>query len=564
MEIRMSNVDIEQLRLAQARVEERYAGIKLESPIQGWAYLGDFVGGVEAYQRLRSPDAKDDRWLGVCYFQQFEDMRAQEAFFRALAKGEEAARVNLAHVLRFLERSEEAASELAQVNINELNSYDLVLYFRVSSLHEENNGNIRRAVAFAEKAWEKVQGIPEFQILAPSVLAQLGILYGRKGEARRGLWFLDYGIRLTTGLERQKVKLRRATLLINLGKTDEAAAELLSLGTLPEALDLEREYLYGELCWVKGDFTAASTSFDTVAETASRMAAGPEEFVSRVSLATINIREGRHAEAEDNLRKARIVVGDRVDVLSLRFREILLGLKRNHYPWMDAASELEMLGVEFRRLGTYQEEACVRLHIADIYRVAEDKRFVAQLNIVSDICRFVHNNLFLQREWWLLPELQRLALEIEPSLFKQVVPQLKVISIGREALVLDGEPISLPLRRATELLAYFLEFREVTLSQLIQDLFPSVKPRSARSYFHQFRHQLRKYIPGLEIQFNSSQNCYELATEIDVVWDVASLRQGRGEHTNGTFLPTTDSTWTKQIDRELKQLLSREEELIPS
>lgn len=286
----MNRADTKLLEDAQSHVEKAYPGIRLESAVQGWAYLGDFGHGIDTYNALEAPRASDDRWLGVCFFQIFEDMRAQEAFFRALAKGEEAARVNLAHLLRFLERSEEAVAELLRVDVRKLSAYDVVLYLRVSSLHEETNGNFRQAVEFAEQAWERVQGLPEYQILAPSVLAQLGILYGRMGEARRALWYFDQGIKLTNGLELQKVKLRRATLLLNLGKFVEVESELESLGELPEALNLEREFLWGELLWSKGQWNDSIEAFGKIVETAARLAIGSDEFASRLSLAAIHTR----------------------------------------------------------------------------------------------------------------------------------------------------------------------------------------------------------------------------------------------------------------------------------
>ncbi|MEX2536181.1 MAG: tetratricopeptide repeat protein [Trueperaceae bacterium] len=547
----MCSEDTKLLSEAQVHVNKRYPGIRLESPVQGWAYLNEFQRGISVYNSLEVPRAADDRWLGVCFFQIFEDMRAQEAFFRALAKGEEAARVNLAHLLRFLERSEEAVSELLRVDVQKLSGYDLVLYFRVSSLHEETNGNIRMAVEYAEKAWRNVQGIPEYQILAPSVLGQLGILYGRMGEARKALWYFDQGIRLTTGLEQHKVRLRRATLLINLGRGDEVEAELHSLGDLPEALNLEREYLFGELLWSKGQLDRALQSFSAIVDTASRLAVGSDEFASRLSLAAILTHSGNYAEAHDHLEKARILISDRTDVLLHRFREILVNVRGQHYGWEEAASELEMLAIEFRSIGTLQEEACVRLHLADIYRQLSDKRTFSQVSTIRDICRTVHNSQFLKREWLLLPELESTLRTLEPELFENPRSKLVVVTVGREELILDGRLATPPMRRTVEILAYFLEVKEVPLARIMADLFPAQKARTARSYFHQCRHHLRKQVPGVEIVFNRERNHYELNCDIEVLWDVSAIRRGEVLTVAGPFLPSSSAAWAGQVNREL-------------
>ncbi|MEX2542278.1 MAG: hypothetical protein WD314_10740 [Trueperaceae bacterium] len=558
----MKRDDTELLVQAQALVHEKYAGIELESAIQGWAYLGEFDIGIQVYQSLTLPTAKDDRWLGVCLFQRFEDMLAQEAFFRALSKGEEAARVNLAHLLRFLERSEEAVAELVRVDVNKLSPYDKVLYLRVSSLHEETNGNIRKAVEFAERAWSQVQGIPEFQLLAPSVLGQLGILYGRMGEARRALWFLEHGIELTTGLEQQKVKLRRATLLINLGRASDAEAELSSLGGLPQALELERDFLFGELRWSMGRLTEASSRFSSVVETASKLSTGADEFSARVALVAICSHTSQFQEARENLQKARILISDRTDVLVHRFREILLHVRSEQYGLIEAASELEMLAVEFRRLGTLQEEASVRVHLAETYRLAGDGRLRSELAAVRNICSFVHNSLFLAREWFLLPELSTIAADAEPLLFSEPQGQLRVVTIGSEMLLLNGHPVKPPLRRTVEMLSYFIEFQQVTLSRLTEDLFPSKKARTARSYFHQFRVQLRRHVSGVEIAFDNRRNIYELRSDIEILWDVDAIRRGDIPAVSGHFLPSADAAWVKRLDSEVQSLLRQQ--LIPS
>lgn len=554
----MKTADPRLLEEAQTEIENTYPGIQLESAVQGWAYLGNFDRGIDTYNALEAPSASDDRWLGVCFFQIFEDMRAQEAFFRALAKGEEAARVNLAHLLRFLERSEEAVAELLRVDVTKLSPYDVVLYLRVSSLHEETNGNIRQAVDFAEQAWEKVQGLPEYQILAPSVLAQLGILYGRMGEARRALWYFDRGIKLTDGLEQQKVKLRRATLLLNLGRFREVESELESLGELPEALNLEREFLRGELLWSKGQFNRSVNVFSMIVETAARLAIGSDEFASRLSLAAIHTRLENFRDAEENLVNARILISDKTDVLLHRFREILLHVRSRHYDSTEAASELEMLAVEFRSLGTLQEEACVRLHLADIFRRGTNARAELQLRAVMDICRTVHNTHFLHREWLLLPELYDLAQGIEPDLIRGQRSQLKVVTVGEENLYFEGTPVRLPMRRAVEILAYFLEVGEATLTRVVNDLFPTEKNRTARSYFHQFRHQIRQHLPGVEVSFDRRKKVYELRYDLDLVWDVASMRSGEMATAKGRFLPSAKGKWVEKVNLELRSRACRE------
>jgi hypothetical protein len=131
--------DFDEVHVLLAR---RLPGVRLDSVVQGWAYLEEFERGIEAFARIRAPTPEDDRWLGVCYFKLFDDTRALDMFIRAGDRGALGARVNQAHLLRCLERSADSARILDSIDPNRLSRYDQVLYFRVRSIHEETGGNI--------------------------------------------------------------------------------------------------------------------------------------------------------------------------------------------------------------------------------------------------------------------------------------------------------------------------------------------------------------------------------------------------------------------------------------
>lgn len=127
-------------------IAEKYPGVVLESPVQGWAYLEKYEKGIGAHQNMIQvhTTASDDRWLGVCYFQLFDDLKAVELFHRAVARGSEGARINLAHAFFYIERKNEMLIELQKVNFNELSTYDQVLFFRVKSYYDEIKWKLTR------------------------------------------------------------------------------------------------------------------------------------------------------------------------------------------------------------------------------------------------------------------------------------------------------------------------------------------------------------------------------------------------------------------------------------
>lgn len=539
----------------ERRIAEQYPGVVLDSAVQGWAFLEDFRRGIEAYGEIAQPTPADDRWLGVCHFQLFEDLEALEALYRAVARGEEGARVNLAHLLRFLERADEAAVELKRVVAEELNRYDQVLFFRVRSLHEEYNGNLREALRLAEEAWRRTQGVPEFGLLAPSILSQLGLLHGRTGRSQRALWFLERGLQITEGVEKLKVRIHWASVLINLGRFQEARSEIESwdFDRYPDAFLVAKYHLLGLISWSVRDIPEAISHIDRQLELAIEQQTGFEEFLARLSLTALLGSARNLSQASEHLARAQTLISDRSDRLSYRFREILLLQWREEYSAEHALAELGVLADEFGEMGLLQEQGWVRLHMASLLLRLGDERYRGELDVLQALAVTLQNTSFLAREWTLVPELQKVAQSSHPNIAGTAPEVLEVYSLGEERLMIGKRPVNIPLRRGVEVLTYFLEHKAVSLKRLVAEVFPDEKYRSAKAYFHQFRHQLKSTISGLEIEYDREARLYRLKSEIDIVWDVAELRAGRLMGEPGLFLPSSGNEWALLLDQLLDE-----------
>jgi tetratricopeptide (TPR) repeat protein len=538
-----------------ALLARKLPGVRLDSVVQGWAYLDDFGRGIQSYDCLASPSPEDDRWLGVCYFKLFDDMKALEMFARAGERGALGARVNQAHLLRFLERSAESSRILDDVDPGKLSRYDQVLYFRVRSIHEETGGNIRSALNYAEEAWRKAQGTPEFDVLAPSVLAQLGVLYARYGRAQRALWHLERGIQMTTGTEQLKVRLKRAIVLTTLGRYFDARVELSSLSLLHEAasLNAERQFLLGDVAWSLGELERAIACYQVATENAQGNDFVYEVFLSHISIMTIAAYLGKAEEALFHREEAQRRISDKSDELQFEFRTTLVDLWSGYLAKHCASTRLSEISSRLFEMGLLQEMGSVNLHLAAI--IVED--WPAKAGQLLDDLRVLsvtlQNSAFLAREWALLPSFRRFAGRSHPSLAGLPPAILELRTLGEERIVLAGADVRLPLRRSAELLAYFLEHRAVTFDQVRTDLFPHEKPRTAKSYFHQFRHQLREQVEGLQVEFDAEARMYRLKSEIDILWDVADLRAGRRKEAAGPFLPSSSSDWALTLDHALER-----------
>jgi tetratricopeptide (TPR) repeat protein len=537
------------------KVHLKLPGARIVSEVQAWAYLQDFAEGIRCFERLQSPSAADERWVGVCYFQLIDDSQALRHFENAIARGEQAARINLAHLLRFLERSDETGSVLRSIDLQSLSEYDRVFYFRIVSVDEENNGNLREALRAAEEAWRQVQRIPEYGILAPAILAQLGLLHSRIGRAQRSLWFLDRALQITEGTEHLKTRLRRALVLQMLGRNNESLTELqaLSRSGIPAAFVPELQFYRGELLWAAKHIDDAESAFQTATTIAREHQLVYEEFIASLSLVGISLLKNGLAAAQAYLSRAQGLVSDKTDRLNFRFREIQYLHASGGYAAAHAEHELQALDEEFMKMGLLQEQAYVKLHRAGILQRMSDLRYQRLLDDLISLSVTLQSRAFLAREWMVFPDLQRVARRSHPELVGISDTILELHTLASEQILLAGEPVRIPLKKAPEVLAYFLEHKAVSLDRLLRDVFPDEKPRSAKSYFHQVRHQLKEHVEGLEIEFDRETRLYRLKSEVDILWDVAELRAGRQVAETGPFLPGSGNDWALMLDHSLER-----------
>lgn len=538
-------------------IEETYPGVVLESPVQGWLYLEAFDEGIAAYERIIPTHAtpQDDRWLGICYFQKFEDLKAVELFYRAIARGEERARINLANAFLFIERSSEVLPELAKLDFDKLDPYSQVVYLRVRSIYEEYNGDLQVALQYAERAWRLVQPLPELPILAPQILNQIGVLYGRIGRAQRALWYIERCLELSQGLERKRGLARHAYLLILLGRYEDALAELRALReeNLPNIVGPVILY-QGEATWSLRDIPGATQYFEEAIGLALDKQMAFEELQARLALAAIYGHQGLIATASEHLARAKVLISDKTDRLMYAFRDALLSRWTGEASLEETCAELARLATEFGEMSLFQERGWVKLHLAEIYRQLGDERYLKELDELQSLGASLQNTAFLAREWTLVPKLRELALKSHPKLAGKSTEVLEVYTMGEERLVLNGKVVNIRLRKGVEVLAYFLEHQQVSLKKLLLEVFADEEPKTARNYFHQFKHELHERIPGLTLEYDPEARLYTLKSEINILWDVAELRAGRKMGEVGLFLPGSGSEWALMLEHELEPL----------
>ena len=384
----------------QKLVDAKYGGIVLESVVQGWFYLGNYQRGIEAHKGLEKSCGRDDRWLGVCYMMVPDRMKALEVLYGAASKGEKAAHIELARTFSFLERDAEASAELEKVSPEELTAADQVLWYRAQSIHQETANSLQTSIDSAEEAWRRVQGIPEFPVLAPWVLIRLGLLNSKIGRAKRALWCFERGFEVAGEAEKWYLQVARVDCLISLGHYTEAISELekLNVEDAPKVRKAHQLMFRADAAWATGDVKGALHAYDQAARLALEAEENYVEVLSRLSVAALLGFRRAFEAASENLARAKWIASTRFERLSYRFREVLLSYWRGVYNPEQTRTELEALAADFGTMGFLQEQGRVRLHLAEVYRALGDNQYLKELDTLTGVgCGAAKSRVFGSR-----------------------------------------------------------------------------------------------------------------------------------------------------------------------
>src|SRR5690606_18531509 len=240
----------------------------------------------------------------------------------------------------------------------------------------------------------------------------------------------------------------------------------LDMETAPQNCQGERHWLLGEISLAQGNTRDAIQKYNYTIELASRLGFNYEELLARLSLVTILGARKDFAGANEHISRAQELISDKADRLSFRFREVLLMLWQGRYTPAHAMEELEALIESFGEMGLLQEQAAVRLHRVDLLR-SLGRPYGTELDELQALSVSLQNPSFLAREWTVLPELRAIAQKTHPRIVGAATSMLEVHTLSNEEVLLDGEPVHIPLRRGVEVLAYLLEKKAVTLQDVM-------------------------------------------------------------------------------------------------
>lgn len=543
------------------------------------AFAGDHRRGLEAYAALSQPTAADDRWAGVCHLGLRDPFEAKRLLGRAVARGECAARIELAAVQRVEGDIGLARETLAGFDLERATLFDRVLALREAAGQAQFVGDVLTARALLERAWTDGQGVSAGEtFLAPVAQALAGVL-GSLGHDTRAAKLLAFAARHANPARRVYVHGALGLRLTFSGDLDGAqealAAAWRDIDLVPAARAV-LTYYKGLLARAHGKADEAERLLTDAAALARSTGESETEAYALLAHCAVDTARGRFDMARAHLARARVLAqGPLLDLL-VRLRAAAL----IDTPAKDATAELEAVAERFAARFLVREQGWALLHAADAH-LAHAREDAATLTLG----RAVDSMQALGGTGGLVVELRGLPRVVEwlrarptdayerrlLNGLEGILPacNVRLETLGAARLLVDGRPARLDLARTVEVLAWFMDHPDARLADAQLALFPDVEHRRSKSYLHQAREEVERAAPGVRIPYDRVRRTYRVVTDgVQLTWDARELEQilndiGDNDVTrvldayHGSLLPDADGVWVRSERETLKSLVLR-------
>ena len=548
--------------------------IRLKSPVQGYFYLQQYAEGIRRFEGIYNPSPDDERWGSVCYDAQGQPSIARFLIDQAISKHNLGAQLELArHLLRQGENTA-ALKQLHTLELSSLDPIDRMLWHGARSELLFRLESVDSALPDAEKALLEVQNLPEISVCSLWVYGQLGKLYGAQGDDHSAVYYLNRALEGTlTG--NPGLELERAYSFIHLGRFGEAQNELTQLNQAAENASSPTgqspfsshsallELAWGRFYQAQNNPTQAVRHFQEALSRAQAAGKTADKATLEAALALSTLLEqtGGQQDAAAQLETARDCLSSPLERLLFELRETVVLRRQNLLTPGIAAQKLLEISSSFARLGRVRETCWALLHAADSLledseNPAREDAAQAALETLSTQVQGVYNPALL---WGERPALSAALVSLLERRFPALMVSepssvIDLITLGQERIAVGGKLVPVPMRRFVEVLTYIHINGEVTLAQVVQDIFTDEPLQKTRNYFHQLRHQLKLYTAQLEVMYSPQSRTYRLETRLPLRWDVDTVRSGRDKLNGREFLPGSGSEWVMRLGAELSGL----------
>ena len=490
---------------------------------------GDYQQGAQLFETLKRPRAQDFRWGGVCHLHLGDALKARRLLLTAVAKGDQAAQVELATCLRFEGEFTAARAQLNSLEIAQMTARDAALALREVAILEQHCGEVARAAALLDEAWS--HAVAADPLVQSAVAQSIALVAAHQGNDVKAEAYLQFAEEHANTMRRVYVLLTRAASTTYLGKFEDAKRALSAAERQVTSCPLSSSllaYRWGMWFSAQGQWSQAREAFGRAIHLAHEQQQPETEFYAQLGVTALATAGGdKVAERSSLVRAETLVKTPRAQAyLDWRLGAAMVrqanpcGLKR-----LNAALR------SFQASGCTREVVWVLLHLVEAQttlgspmaarealRQAADAHLMlgGQQHLALELNGLAHTRQILDT----LTEHDYERVLCGPSSPTMSVTEVTLVTLGSPAILVNGQRVRPQMKKFVEVLAFLLKEGETKLGTLQTEIFGGVPPSRSKNYIHQVRHELKKLVPGLSVPYDPTTQTYRVHCRgVHLTWD---------------------------------------------
>ncbi|QLG13305.1 hypothetical protein HLB42_20455 (plasmid) [Deinococcus sp. D7000] len=490
---------------------------------------GQYQQGAQLFEALKRPVAQDFRWGGICHLHLGDVLKARRLLLTAVAKGNQAARIDLATCLRFEGEFAAARAQLSGLDVDQMTARDAALALREGAILEQQCGEITRAAALLDEAWS--HAVSADPLVQSAVAQSIALVAAHQGNDVKAEAYLQFAEEHANAMRRVYVLLARAASATYLGKFKAAEQALAAAEKHATSCPLAAAllpYRWGMWFSAQGQFQQARERFGRAVHLAREQQQPETEFYAQLGLTALATAVGDEVAERSSLARAKALVKTPRAQAYLDWR---LGAALIRHSNPRGFERLEAASGYFQASGCTREVIWVLLHLTEAQALLGPPTAAREaLREAADAHVMLGGQQHLALELNGLARTRQLLDTLAAHEYERVlcsppgpavpVAEVTVVTLGSPAILVNGQRVRLQMKKFVEVLAFLLKEEKTTLATLQAEVFSDVPPARSKNYIHQVRHELKRLVPGLSVLYDAATQTYRVHCEgVHLTWD---------------------------------------------
>lgn len=530
---------------------------------------GEYQQGVRLFEALKRPVAQNFRWGGVCHLHLGDVLKARRLLLTAVAKGDQAARADLATCLRFEGEFAAAQAQLSSLDVEKMTARDAALALREGAILEQQCGEVARAAALLDEAWS--HAVAADSLVQSAVAQSIALVAAHQGNDVKAEAYLQFAEEHANAMRRVYVQLARAASATYLGKFRDAEQALSAAKQHATSCPLSSAllpYRWGMWFYAQGQWHQAREGFERAVHLAREQQQPETEFYAQLGLTALATVVGDEVSERGSLARAKALVKTPRAQAYLDWR-LGAALIRQSDP--RGLERLNAASRYFQASGCAREVVWVLLHLTEAHALLGSPTAAREaLRAAADAHVMLGGQQHLTAQLSGLARTRQLLDTLAEHEYERVlcsppgptipVAEVTLVTLGSPAILVNGQRIRLQMKKFVEVLAFLLKEEETTLATVQAEVFSDIPPARSKNYIHQVRHELKRLVPGLSVPYEPTTQTYRVHCEgVHLTWDWHQARDAllsserdvmlTADFNVKNFLQDSDSEWV-EMERE--------------